>query len=152
MKVEFLGELALDQRKVFWDALRRTYLARYKVKAEEKIKEDAWYFDRWSGADFVMLPPLLGAYVYYRGLDKKFRIAGSQLEISIEPVSEWARRRRDISAVASLEWSMKGWPLGVIVSAGLHDGRYGLDFVGIGTSIGTVRQVLEEETRLAQRR
>jgi hypothetical protein len=147
-----LANLALDQRKVFWDALRRTYLARYKVQAEEKIKEDAWYFDRWSGADFAVLPPLLGAYVYYRGLDKKFSVAGSQVTVSVEPVSEWVRRKRDISAVASMEWSMKGWPLGVIVSAGLHDGRYGLDFVGIGTSIGTVRQLLEEESRLAQQR
>jgi hypothetical protein len=147
-----LNALALDQRKVFWDALRRTYLARYKVQAEEKIKEDAWYFDRWSGADFAVLPPLLGAYVYYRGLDKKFSVAGSQVTVSIEPVSEWARRKKDISAVAAMEWSMKGWPLGVIVSTGLHDGRYGLDFVGVGTSIGTVRQVLEEETNLAQRR
>jgi hypothetical protein len=51
-----------------------------------------------------------------------------------------------------MEWSMKGWPLGVIVSAGLHDGRYGLDFIGVGTSIGTVRQLLEEETNLANRR
>jgi hypothetical protein len=45
---------------------------------------------------------------------------------------------------------MKEWPLGVIVSAGVHDGKYGLDFVGIGTSIGAVRQALEEESRLAQ--
>src|SRR5205085_6762474 len=60
-----LRALALDQRKVFWDALRRTYLARYKVNAEEKIKEDAWYLDRWTGWDYAVLPPLLGAYVYY---------------------------------------------------------------------------------------
>lgn len=147
-----LKDLALDQRKVFWDALRRTYLSRYKIQAEEKIKDDAWYFDRWSGADYVVLPPLLGAYLYYRGLDKKFSIGGTRLTISIEPVSEWARRSRDVSAAASVEWSMKQWPVGVIVSAGLHDGRYGLDFVGIGTSIGAVRQVLEEEARLAERR
>jgi len=145
-------DLMLDQRKVFWDALRRTYLSRYKIQAEEKIKDDAWYFDRWSGADFVVLPPLLGAYVYYRGLDKKFSIAGTRLTVSIEPVSEWVRRSRNVSAAASMEWGMKEWPVGVIVSAGLHDGKYGLDFIGIGTSIGTVRQVLEEESRLAERR
>jgi hypothetical protein len=137
---------------VFWDALRRTYLSRYKIQAEEKIKDDAWYFDRWSGADFVVLPPLLGAYVYYRGLDKKFTVMGTRLTLSVEPVSEWVRRNRDVSAAASVEWSMKEWPVGVIVSAGLHDGKYGLDFVGIGTSIGAVRQVLEEESRLSERR
>jgi len=133
-----LQDLAYDQRKVFLDALRRTYLARYKVNAEEKIKDDAWYFDRWTGWDFAVLPPLLAGFVYYRGLDKKISIVGSKLTLSIEPVSEWVRRTHDVSAAASAEWKMKEWPLGVIVSAGLHDGKYGLDFVGIGTSIGTV--------------
>jgi len=147
-----LHQLALDQRKVFWDALRRTYLARYKVNAEEKIKEDAWYLDRWSGWDFAVLPPLLGAYVYYRGLDRKFSVLGSRVTVSLEPVSEWVRRTRDLNSAASVEWSMKDWPVGVIVSAGLHDGKYGLDFVGIGTSIGTVRQALEEKSALAERR
>jgi len=147
-----LHQLALDQRKVFWDALRRTYLARYKVNAEEKIREDAWYVDRWSGWDFAVLPPLLGAYVYYRGVERKFTVLGTRLALSVEPVSEWVRRNRDLSGIASAEWSMKGWPLGVIVSAGLHDGKYGLDFVGIGTSIGAVRQALEERTLLAERR
>jgi hypothetical protein len=37
---------------------------------------------------------------------------------------------------------MKDCPLGVIVSAGLHDGRYGMDFVGIGTSLGAARRAL----------
>jgi hypothetical protein len=147
-----LHQLALDQRKVFWDALRRTYLARYKVNAEEKLKEDAWYLDRWSGWDFAVLPPLMGAYVYYRGIDKKFTVLGTRLTVSVEPVSEWARRNHDLNSAASLEWSMKGWPVGVIVSTGLHDGRYGLDFVGIGTSIGAVRQALEEKSSLAEHR
>lgn len=147
-----LKDLMLDQRKIFWDALRRTYLARYKISAEEKIRDDAWYFDRWSTWDFAVLPPLLGGYVFYRGLDKRFSVFGTRLTVSIEPLSEWVNRKHDLSAAASMEWSMKGWPLGVIVSAGLHDGKYGLDFVGIGTSIGAVRQALEEETRLAERR
>jgi len=144
-----LHDLMLDQRKVFLDALRRTYLSRYKVNAEEKIKEDAWYVDRWTGWDYAVLPPLLGAYMYYRGVDKKFSVLGSRLIVSIEPVSQWARRTHDVSAAASAEWKMKEWPLGVIVSAGVHDGKYGLDFVGIGTSIGAVRQALQEESRLA---
>src|SRR5213078_1243436 len=35
-------ELMLDQRKILWDALRRTYVSRYKVQADERIREDAW--------------------------------------------------------------------------------------------------------------
>lgn len=136
-------ELLLDQRKVFWDALRRTYLARYKIQADERIREEAWYIDRWSGADFLVLPPLVGAYVFFRGLDKKFTIAGTKVLLSIEPVSEWYRGgHRDLPAAVAVEWTMKDLPVGVIVSAGLHDGRYGMDFVGIGTSLGAVRRAL----------
>src|SRR5688572_25708692 len=136
-------ELLLDQRKILWDALRRTYVSRYKVQADERIREDAWYLDRWSGADYVILPPLMCGYIFYRGLEKKFSIAGTKLILSIEPVSEWYRPgRHDRAAFLALEWTMKGCPLGVIVSAGLHDGRYGLDFIGIGTSLGAVRRAL----------
>ena len=145
-----MEELLLDQRKIFWDALRRTYLARYKVHSEERIREEAWYFDRWSGADFVLLPPMLAGYVFYRGLDRRFNVLGTRLNFSIEPVSEWYRpNKRDLPAMIAMEWSMKACPFGVIVSAGLHDGRYGLDFVGIGTSIGAVRRALsmQEERR-----
>jgi hypothetical protein len=146
-----MKEFALDQRKVFWDALRRTYLARYKVHAEEKIREEAWYIDRWSGADFVILPPMLAGYVFYRGLDRRFNLLGTRLTLSVEPVSEWYRpHKRDLPAMIAMEWSMKHCPFGVIVSAGLHDGRYGLDFVGIGSSLGAVRRALtmqEEERR-----
>jgi len=146
-----MKEFALDQRKVFWDALRRTYLARYKVHAEEKIREEAWYIDRWSGADFVILPPMLAGYVFYRGLDRRFNLLGTRLTLSVEPVSEWYRpHKRDLPAMIAVEWSMKHCPFGVIFSAGLHDGRYGLDFVGIGSSLGAVRRALamqEEERR-----
>jgi hypothetical protein len=145
-----MQEFALDQRKVFWDALRRTYLARYKVHAEEKIREEAWYLDRWSGADFVILPPMLIGYVFYRGLDRRFNVLGTKVTLSIEPVSEWYRsNKRDLPAMIAVEWSMKHCPFGVIVSAGLHDGRYGMDFVGIGSSLGAVRRALamQEERR-----
>jgi len=138
-----LHELLLDQRKVFWDALRRTYVSRYKIQADERIREEAWYVDRWSGADYAILPPLLGAYVFYRGLEKRFSISGTKLLLSVEPVSEWYRpHKHNLPAAVALEWTMKDCPLGVIVSAGLHDGRYGLDFIGIGTSLGAVRQAL----------
>jgi len=145
-------ELLLDQRKVLWDALRRTYLARYKVQAEEKIKDDAWYVDRWSGMDFLVLPPLMAGYVYYRGLEKRFTIAGTKLSVSIEPLSEWVVKKHDLAAAAAFEWKMKDWPLGVIVSVGLYEGRYGLDFVGIGTSIGAVRRAIVMQQGEGERR
>src|SRR5207244_6512322 len=110
-------ELLLDQRKVVWDALRRTYVSRYKVQADERIREEAWYLDRWSGADFALLPPLLGAYVFYRGFDKKFSVVGTKVLLSIEPVSEWYRpRHRDLTAALAFGWKLNGSPWGTYVT------------------------------------
>lgn len=146
-----LDELVLDQRKVFWNSLRRTYLARYKVHSEEQIHNEAWYFDRWRGIDFAVLPPFIGAYLYYRGLDKRISLGETALRINFEPVSELRDRNRDCPVAAALEWTVKGFPVGIIVSAGLYDGRYELDFAGIGTSIGAARGAVQGEHG-AQRR
>jgi hypothetical protein len=146
-----LREFSWDQRKVFWDALRRTYLARRKVDPEERIRDDAWYSDRWQGVDYVMLPPLVGGYLYYRGLDKRFPIGTTDLHLSLEPISEWVRRKRDIATAASIEWSMGEFPLRVIVSAGVRDSRYVCDFAGIGTSLAAVRMALVMQQEVDRR-
>lgn len=138
-----LEELALDQRKVFWDALRRTYLARYKVSSEERFREESWYFDRWSGLDFALLPPFIAGYLYYRGLDKRIPMGPVALRVSFEPVSELRRRNHDLPVAAALEGTVKGFPVGIIVSAGIYRDRYGLDFAGIGTSIGAARSAVQ---------
>lgn len=138
-----LNELVLDQRKVFWDTLRRTYLARYKVHSEEQIRDGAWYIDRWSGVDFLVLPPFIAGYLYYRGLDRKIPMGGMALQISFEPLSELLPHKRDRYGAAALEWSVNEIPVGIIVSAGLYNGRYEMDFVGIGTSIGAARGAVQ---------
>jgi hypothetical protein len=140
-----LAQLALDQRKVLWNAVRRTYLARYKASPEEQIHNEAWYFDRWSGIDFALLPPFIGAYLYFRGLDKRIPVGEMALQIAFEPLSQLRNLKRDRPAAAALEWSVKGVPVGVIVSSGIYSGRYELDFVGIGTSIGSARGAVQGE-------
>jgi hypothetical protein len=138
-----LGELANDQRKVFLDVLRRTYLGRYKMQSDEQIREEAWYFGRWSGMDFAVLPPLIGAYLYYRGINQKISLGDMGLRVYFEPVSEFIHRKHDRTVATALEWTVKGFPVGIIATAGLHDGRYGMEFVGIGTSFGAVRASLQ---------
>jgi len=146
-----LHELVLDQRKIFFDVLRRTYLSQYKTMSAEQVHEEAWYFGRWSGVDCAVLPPLIIAYVYYRGLDKRVRMGDTELRLSFEPVSEFAHRAHDRSVAAALDWSVKGFPVGIIVSAGMYGGRYGMDFVGIGTSIGSVRAAVDLHHERLQR-
>lgn len=139
------GDLASEQQKILWDVLRRTYFSKYRLKAEDRIRDDAFYFNEWRGVDFLVLPPLMAGYFYYRGLDKRFSMGGTWLKVSLEPLSKWFSRREDLVAGVSLEWSVKGWPVGLIVSAGLYEGDVELDFVGIGTSAGMAKRVLYME-------
>jgi hypothetical protein len=138
-----LHELGSDQRKILLDALRRTYLARYKTPAGGNLSEEAWGCGAWSGLDFAVLPPLMGGLLYLRGFNKRFSLGETALGVSFEPVSELLSRKHDRSAAAALEWTLKGFPVGVIATAGIHEGRYGLDFVGIGTSVGAARSAVE---------
>lgn len=135
---EFIG----DQRKLLWDALKRAYFSRYPGHPEDRFRDEADAFGHWQGADFLVLPPLLSAYLFYRGFDKTFTLGESRLRIAVEPLSEWVSGRRDLPVAAGVEWSMNGLPLRVIVTAGLRDGRAVCDFVGIGTSLGAVRKTL----------
>jgi hypothetical protein len=136
------GELASEQQKILWDVLRRTYFSKYRFKAEDRIRDDAFYFNEWRGMDFLVLPPLMAGYLYYRGLDKRFSMAGTWLKVSLEPLSKWFSRREDLVAGVSLEWTVKGWPIGLVVSAGLYEGDVELDFIGIGTSAGMAKKAL----------
>ena len=138
-------ELAKDQRKIVLDALRRTYFARYRMRSEEPLPEEAWECRHWNGFDFAVLPPLIGGLLYYRGISKRVSMGETMLRISFEPAAEFLHRKHDRSVMAALEWTVKEFPVGVIVSAGRHDGRYGMDFVGIGTSIGAVRRAVENQ-------
>ncbi len=134
-------DLVDEQRKILWDVLRKTYLSKYKVKAEERIRDDAFYFNEWRGWDFVLLPPLMAGYVWHRGLDKRFSMGESWLQVSFEPASKWAAGD-DLVAGLALDWRPKGFPLGLIVSAGLYDGETKVDFVGIGTSLGAAKKTV----------
>lgn len=134
--------LMREQGKILWDAVRDTYLSKYKFRGEERIREDSFRVGEWSGADFAVLPPLMAGYVWWRGLEKRVSIGDTWLGVSIEPVSSWTSGSDDVVAGVSLEWGIKGLPVGVIVSAGRYDGKGELDFVGIGTSVGMVRHAL----------
>ena len=137
-----MDDLVSDQGKVLWDALKRTYFSKYKVQVENRIRDDAFYFNRWRGFDFVLLPPLMSGYLYYRGLDKKFSVAGTRLQVGLEPLSKWTSGREEMTAGLTLEWGPKDWPVRLIATAGLHGGDVEMDFIGIGTSAGMAQKAL----------
>jgi hypothetical protein len=135
-----LDDFLDDQRKLMWDALKRTYAARYRIRADETLRDAAYDPATWRGLDFAVVPPLAVGYALYRGLEKRFSFAGTRLRVSIEALSEW--REDDLPAGLALEWAPKGWPVGLIASAGMDGGEFRMDFVGIGTNLEMVRRVL----------
>jgi hypothetical protein len=140
------GELAGDQGKVLWDALRDTYFSKFRSRPEDRIREDAFYLDRWRGFDYAVLPPVIAAYLWLRGLDRRFSAGGTSLRVILEPLSRWERTDEDLVAGAGLEWApTRRFPVALLVSAGLYDGDPEVDFVGVGTSLGMARKSIELE-------
>lgn len=137
-----MDDLRDAQQKILWDAAKRTYLSKYEFKAEQRIQDDSFNLNEWQGVDYVLVPPLMGAYFWWRGLDKKISIGDTMLRIYFEPIRDWADRDSDMVAGASLEWRLKSFPIGLIVTAGHYDSGMEIDFIGIGTSTEIVRRVL----------
>lgn len=134
--------LMRDQGKILWDVAKKTYLSKYKFHGEDRLREDAFYISDWRGIDFAVVPPLLAGYVWWRGLEKRIPLGETWLRVSFEPLSKWVTGNDDLVAGVSVEWGIKGFPVAVIVSAGMYDGKGEVDFIGIGTSIGMVRKAI----------
>lgn len=135
--------LFMEQRKVVWDALRKTAFSKYKVKAEERFREEALSFREWRGLDFVLLPPLMAAYVCSRGVDRNVSMGSTEACFTIEPVWRMSRGGEECAAALGMEWKIKDFPVGLIVTAGRYGSGWELDFVGIGTSIGMAQRALD---------
>ena len=137
-------DLLTDQRKILWDVGKNTYLSKYRLKVDT-IREEAFYFTDWRGIDFAVLPPLVGGYLYYRGLDKKIGFLGTEVKISIEPIQRWVDHN-DLLIGFGIECAPKDWPVKLIAAVGLEDNDIELQFIGIGTSINTVKQLIFRHT------
>lgn len=135
-------DFLVEQRKVMFDVLKKTYFSKYKFRAEEHLHDTAFYLNEWQGVDFFVLPPLLGAYVYYRGLDKSFNLGGTYMHVLIEPAQRFISHGDVVGGIA-LEWRpYKSFPVGIIASMGMYDHSPEFEFIGIGTSIGAVQQAI----------
>lgn len=134
------SDLMADQRKILWDVGKNTYLSKYRIKVDN-IKDEAFYFTDWRGIDFAVLPPLVSAYLYYRGFEKKIAFLDTETRLTMEPLQSWIGRQ-NLLVGAGVEWAPKGWPVKLLVALGVDEGNVNVQFVGIGTSIGAVKQLL----------
>lgn len=143
------SEFEYEQRKILWDVFRRTYFSRYMPKLEDKLKDEAWRFEEWRTVDMVVGPPILATYTWYRGFERRWTVLGTKLRLRVEPLYRirqvYGDDEDDLVAAVALEWEIPGLALKVIASGGLHDGDPGMDFVGIGTSIGVAKSAVRHQ-------
>jgi hypothetical protein len=135
-------EVMRKQRKIVWDAVRKTYVESYREKAEKTLKEDSFEVRAWMGRDFLVLPPMIAGYIYFRGLEKDFSVGPTRLRFSFEPLEEWLSGD-DLWGAMDFECKLDGFPIGLVVSVGLHEDNLGLDFIGIGTGVGIAKKAVQ---------
>ncbi|MEM3000578.1 MAG: hypothetical protein QXU32_00920 [Nitrososphaerales archaeon] len=134
-------KLLRDQKKILWDTLKSTYLSKYKTRIDDRIRNEAFYIHEWKGIDFIAMPPLIAGYLYYRGIEKKFSIANTELQISLEPIRELVYRDNTVVSIG-LELAPKSWPLRLIIAVGIEDGNTSIQFIGIGTNLNAVKRII----------
>jgi hypothetical protein len=139
--------LMSDQRKLLFDAARRLYFGRFG-NCDDRIRDESLDIRNWQAIDYAVAPSLIAGYLYVRGWEKKAKLLGLNCTFQIEPIRRILERLEgshdDLVAAASVELGLGRFPLKAIVSFGIQDGDPLVDFVGIGTSVGKAKQVVEQ--------
>ncbi len=136
-----------EEQKLIWDVARKVYLSRYFGRSDERVRE-MWRFSEWRSVDYIVAPPLLAAYTWYRGWERRITVWDTRLQVKLEPLStivhNAGRGGVDVPFALAVEWEIPGFPIRAIVAAGLRDGGASVDFIGIGTSIAAARKAYRE--------
>lgn len=143
-KFEYIDNEKLidDQKRLLYDVFKDTYLMKYRLKVDSRVKDEVFNLTDWYDTDFIILPPLVAGYLYYRGLDKDFSIDGTYFKISLESFHKWSREE-NVTIGAGIEWAPHKYsPIKIMAAIGLEDGDVELQFIGIGTDLGTVKKIL----------
>jgi hypothetical protein len=141
-----MGALERDQNRIFLDSCRKLYFDRYAGKFDQRFREDAYDVTQWSPVDFVIAPAALTGYVYLLGFEKKLDLLGLGWSFQVESLRRILDRyddsHGDLVSAAGVEVGVGTFPVKVIVSMGIIDGHAGIDFIGIGTSLGKATQAV----------
>lgn len=146
---DFLRDVDIldEQRKILLKALQDTYAARFRGIGR-RAKEAAYRPLAWNGVDVVVAPLVIAGTLFFSGFDRKFSMGPIQGRFEIEAFRTILERWKDegsddLRACAGLEIGWKDFPLRLLVTAGLYRGDPELEFVGVGTSLGEVRGLLD---------
>lgn len=141
-------ELMEDQFRVAVDAFRTAYFSKYVRRVDARARDEIDNVGRWSGWDLLLGPPVVVGYAWLRGFERRFPLAGPvEMRVGIQPFRRMLAVAGDegehLVGAFALEIGVRGFPLKGIVSFGWIDGAAGLDFVGIGTSMGEGRRAVK---------
>ena len=138
-------EVWKDQQGMVWEALCDALLSRF-LTALEKEGMDSYGPEAWQGSDFVVVPALAAGLLYFEGIRGSWNMgpAYGQFELaSIQEIrSQWGKE--DLSAALAIGAGLKPAPLLLVVIVGIDEGSPEVDFIGFGTSIDTVRDLLRD--------
>lgn len=142
-----MGALGQEQGRLVFQALKRTFLSRYRIsQMSDRLRDDGLNLDEWRSWDFVVLPPALAGYTYMYGFERKFSLGDLRFRFRMDSIHRFARfdeDDRDLHSGAALLMETPWPPISLIVSCGLYDSKLELDFVGIGTDFEIVRKCLK---------
>lgn len=137
-------QLIVEQRKVLWDVMKKTYFSKYNFKGEEHVRDDAFYVTEWQGVDFLALPPFIALYLYYRGLDKRMTQSSIQFRLDLQPISRFIGGG-DVPGGLMIDIRPRGWPIGIVASTGWYEKSFEFEFIGIGTSLEAVKAAIVQQ-------
>ena len=133
-------------RKSFFSGFRATYAVPgmtmdqvFEVAGEQGI------------LGYVVAPPVVGAILYFKGLDQRIRPHDDlKLRIKLAGGEDWVKGVREVDGLPALSIEIRLWdlPVGIIGSFEISSGGMIPEFVGIGTSLDAVEDLLSREAAL----
>lgn len=146
-----IEELTRGQRRVFRKSFMAGFRASYAMPSltMNLVLQTA---AEQGVVGYLLAPPIGGALLYLKGIDQKVRLHDDiKVRFKIAPGQDWARGIRSSGGLPALSVEMRFCDLPIGLIASFDVSRSGLipEFIGIGTSLDSVEELvgLEEGQR-----
>ena len=100
---------------------------------------------------YLLAPPVAGAILWFKGMDQRIRPHDDlKLRIKLAGGEDWAKGTREISGLPVLSVELRLWDLPVGIIGSFEISTHGMipEFLGIGTSLDAVEDLLSREAAL----
>lgn len=140
------SQIMHEQINVVIDALQRTLVEQSNAgDLSARFRQEGFEMWRYRGKDYYILAPAITAYVYYRGVDYRFKVDNTKIRVALSPVYEIMDSMNSHDRLlGALGVEISGPIRGIkfIAATGFNNGRAELDFIGVGTDLEIVRKAL----------